>query len=239
MGTYHYIILALGMLAMLGFSTISDSQKGKQGEELKKAKKIDKMLKEAFPISSILLASILIITLFSFLIHIYDSTFVNTYVNSLVSTKSIIIHILGTGITTAIIFFFVTKEYKNVTNELHSLRPNLYPSIIATVILGALTMNIALIPIANRVLDISNPKEEIVKIVQKEAVSRYRKTSLLFLYFYEQLYDVTKMEVTSDEYSSVKEGEEVKLKIYNGLFGIKYKSGNLQVIKKEGNTTSK
>ena len=237
MGIYHHIIIALGLLAMLSYSTISGPRKGKQGEELKKLERLDKMLKEAFPISSILLGVLLIISLFSFMFHIYDSTFVNTYVNSLLSTKSIIIHILGTGITTAIILFFVTKEYKNVTNELHSLKPNLYLSIIVTVILGALTMNIAFIPIANRVLDLSKPNEEKVKIVKKIAVSRARKTSLLYLQFYQKFHDVHFIEVSSDEFSSVNEGDEIKLQIYNGLFGLKYKSGNLQVVKKEDNNS--
>jgi hypothetical protein len=227
------IINILFVITGIGYFTISETRKGKSEKELERIDKIDKMLREAFPITFIIFITLVLTTAFSLIAYLIDSNLSDSYVQSFLSTKSVITHAIGTALIAAVLLFFGLKEYHNVSNELHRERPYLLISIIYVIILGSLTTNVAIIPLLNRVLDYSKPIEETVKISRKIKHSQSKHPDTYHLSFEQQLYDINSLEVSRDEYNSINEGDNVKLKIYSGLFGLKYKSGSIQVIKED------
>ncbi len=218
-------------LTGLGYFMISEPTRGKEGKELERINKIDLMLKKAFPISFILLFILALVNAFSIIIYLIDPNLSNSYVQSFLSTNSIIIHAIGTALIAAVLFFFAFKEYHNVSNELHKQRPYLLISIIYVIILGSLTTNIALIPLLNRVLNNSKPTEEIVRVSKKIRRSHQKHPDTYHLNFEQKLYDINSLDISRDEFNSIKEGDNIKLKIYNGLFGLKYQGDSIKVIK--------
>ena len=218
---------------MISYSTIIDNSR----ERNKEVNRINKMVKEVFPISTKILTFFLVIVLFSILYHLFNTMLITTWVTSLLSSRSIIIHITVFIILDALVLLPVFKEFPNANQQLLSIKPRLLQSFIITMTLYSLLTCMLLIPIVNKVFDKSKPIEEIATIGRKEKEIHRKEPNHFYLYFNQTFYDVNNIEVTLEEYNSVNEGDQIKIQIADGFLGLKYKTGTIQAIKKDGDTS--
>ena len=233
MTSYSIVSGSIFFLTIFSYSTIINNSRGRD----KEVDKINKMVEEAFPISSKILSIFIVIALLSILYHFLNKDLTTTLVTSLLSKRSIFIHIIASIVIDVLLLLPVFKEHPNANPQLLKIKPRIFQSFIISMILNSLLICVLLIPIVNKVFDPSNPTEEIATISRKEKLTYRKYPDKCFLYFSQTFHDVNNIEVTGSEFSEVKEGDQIKLQIANGFLGLKYKTGTIQVIKKESDSS--
>ncbi len=233
MTSYSIVSGSIFFLTIFSYSTIINNSRGRD----KEVDKINKMVEEAFPISSKILSIFSVIALLSILYHFLNNDLTTTLVTSLLSKRSIFIHIIASIVIDVLLLLPVFKEHPNANPQLLKIKPRIFQSFIISMILNSLLICVLLIPIVNKVFDPSNPTEEIATISGKEKLTYRKYPNKYFLYFSQTFHDVNNIEVTGSEFSEVKEGDQIKLQIANGFLGLKYKTGTIQEIKKESDSS--
>ena len=233
MTDYTLVFGVLSLLSIVSYSTIINNPGRNPKTQNSDFNRIDKMVEEIFPISTKLSRILLIVIIFPIIYHNLDYTITTVLVTSLLSIRSIFIHIITFIVLEAFLLLPFFKEYRNINQQLLNFKPRIYQSFIITITLNSLILSFLLIPIVNKVFDYSKPIEEITTIGRKEKKIHEKEPNHFYLYFNQTFYDVNNIEVTGGEYNAVNEGDQIKIQIADGLLGLKYKTGTIQVIKKE------
>ena len=239
MTSYDFLSTILLFITLFSYKTIIDNDYRSKltKEEKDETCKANKMVEEAFPITTKILLILIAVISFSILYHVLNRLLITSYVDSFLSTRSIFIHIIATIIVDVFLLLPFFKERPNASPQLLRIKPRLFQSFIITMFLYSLLICILLIPIVNKTFDSSKPTEEIATISSKDKKTSRKYPSKFYLYFSQTFHDVDYIEVTVDEFKEVNEGDQIKIQIADGLFGLKYKTGTIQAIKKEDEST--